>query len=120
MGVIRKDCTDSWESLGPVRAEILKEIAETGLDSTFARMEGLVMDKLQGYFAEGLGGGGGVGGYLEEIGIDVDKRLVGMLGMKGTLTVANLRYNLCSGLYLVGWAITQGIRNTNPLTLNPV
>jgi len=58
MGVIRKDCTDSWESLGPVRAEILPEIAETGLDSTFARMEGLVMDKLQGYFAEGLGGGG--------------------------------------------------------------
>jgi len=32
---------------------MLKETAENGLDSTFARMEGLVMDKLQGHLGEG-------------------------------------------------------------------
>lgn len=60
---------------------MLKEIVEIGLDSTFARMEGPVVDKLQGYL---VGDGVGLRGILEGVGIDVDKRkrLVGVLEME--------------------------------------
>lgn len=50
---------------------MLKEVVEIGLDSTFARMEGPVVDKLQGYL---VGDGVGLRGILEGVGIDVDKR----------------------------------------------
>ncbi|KAI5847665.1 protein-tyrosine phosphatase-like protein [Morchella snyderi] len=66
---VQREYEESWEGLEGLRESMVREMADVGLGAEFARTpEGLVAE-VEGLLVQGWGG---VEGYLESVGVDVE------------------------------------------------
>ncbi|KAH0606915.1 uncharacterized protein H6S33_002903 [Morchella sextelata] len=72
---VQKEYEESWEGLEGVREGMVREMVEVGLGEEFAGTPGEVVGEVEGLLREGWGG---VEGYLESVGVDVE-------GLRGVL-----------------------------------